>query len=88
MKPRKNECIGGGWLVFRRGKRTNRIGVKAHPGVPFEHPTEEAAQAEADRMAEKYPGETFSVFRETDYQSKVDAPVDPEETEETEETEE
>ena len=46
---RQNEEIGGGYFVFRRGDRTNRV----RPGkMPFEHPTKEAATEEAARLAE------------------------------------
>lgn len=60
MKPRKNEVIGGGWLVFRRGKRTGRIGIKTT--LPFEHGSRKAAEKEAQRLAEQHPGECFQVF--------------------------
>lgn len=57
-KARKGEQIGGGFFVFRRGHRTGRI-RPAH--LPFEHPTFEAAQAEADKLADAQPGQTFIV---------------------------
>lgn len=31
MKPRDGEKIGGGFLVFRRGKRTGRVACGALP---------------------------------------------------------
>lgn len=58
-KARDGESIGSGFFVFRRGGRTGRIRC---PEYPFEHPTLEAATAERERLAEKYPGETFQVF--------------------------
>lgn len=55
--PRKGEQIGGGFFVFRRGTTTGRI----RPGRlwPFEHPTLAAAEAEAQRLANHWPGQTF-----------------------------
>lgn len=61
-KGRKGEEIGGGWFVFRRGKKTGRIGVGTT--LPFEHPDYEAALTEADRLRKKYPDETFVVLGE------------------------
>lgn len=58
---RPNECIGGGFIVFRRGRRTNRIRPNHWP---FEHPTREQAEAEARRLAELHPGRVFCVFRQ------------------------
>jgi hypothetical protein len=57
---RRGEQIGGGWFVFRRGKRTGRIGIRTQ--LPFEHPTREAALTEARRLADLTPGETYQVF--------------------------
>lgn len=34
MKPRDGEKIGGGFFVFRRGKRTGRVACGALPPVP------------------------------------------------------
>ncbi|RWX26619.1 hypothetical protein EHH54_34710 [Rhizobium leguminosarum] len=56
-KPRRQEKIGGGHFVFRRGA-DGRIG---RGGWPFEHPNEEAAQVEATRLQTKHGG-TFEVF--------------------------
>lgn len=60
---RPGEFIGGGWFVFRRTRGTGRIRV---PEWPFEHQTRELAQAEADRLAARHPGETFAVFTQAD----------------------
>lgn len=60
-KPRINETIGGGFFVFRRGKKTGRVGVRG--GLPFEHGSLEQAAAEATRLAKLFPGETFEVFQ-------------------------
>lgn len=57
---RPGEEIGGGYFVFRRGKRTNRIRPPAF--YSFEHPSLESALAEANRLAADRPGETFAVF--------------------------
>jgi len=59
--PRKNEVIGGGFFVFRRGKKTGRVA----PGssLPYEHGSFEQALAEATRLAKLCPGETYEVFQ-------------------------
>lgn len=59
--PRKNEVIGGGFFVFRRGKHTGRVGVAT--SMPYEHGSFEQALAEATRLANLCPGETFEVFQ-------------------------
>jgi hypothetical protein len=62
-KNRKNEKVGAGWFVFRRG----RIGGRIKPApFPFEHPSKQAAVAEAVKLAEKYPGNEFVVLGVTD----------------------
>lgn len=60
---RPGEVIGGGFFVFRRGKRTGRVGCRPN-ALPFEHPTYESAKKEADRLSSLCPGETFVVFGE------------------------
>lgn len=57
-KERPEEKIGGGFFVFRRGGGTGRIRA---PEYPFEHPTLAAADAEAARLAERFPREVFVV---------------------------
>ncbi|WP_421565710.1 hypothetical protein [Ochrobactrum sp. EDr1-4] len=59
--PRKNEVIGGGFFVFRRGKLTGRVSVAT--SLPYEHGSFEQALAEAARLAKLCPGETFEVFQ-------------------------
>lgn len=59
---RTREEIGGGYLVFRRGRRTNRIHIPKQ--APFEHPDRASADAEAKRLADKFPGKTFVVYEE------------------------
>lgn len=62
-KTRPGEVIGGGFFVFRRGGNSGRVRC---PEWPFEHPTREAADAEAERLRAKFPGERFDVFAHTD----------------------
>lgn len=57
---RKNEIIGGGFFVFRRGKKTGRIG---RTKFPYEHGSFASAMAEATRLAALCPGEKFEVFQ-------------------------
>lgn len=59
--PRKNEVIGGGFFVFRRGKQTGRVSVATT--LPYEHGSFEQALAEATRLATLCPGETYEVFQ-------------------------
>lgn len=61
FKTRPNEIIGGGFFVFRRGKKTGRVGVFTN--LPYEHGSFEQALAEATRLAALCPGETFEVFQ-------------------------
>lgn len=61
-RPRKHEAIGGGFFVFRRGRRTGRVGIRST--MPFEHPDYASAVREAARLA-KMTGETFEVFQTT-----------------------
>lgn len=63
VRVRDKEVIGGGFVVFRRGKRSGRIAVSAKHW-PFEHPSLEAASAEAHRLLQRMNGERFSVFQE------------------------
>ncbi len=57
--PRPRQAIGGGWIVLRRGRRSRRI----RPGLTaFEHPSMEAACAEATRLAGLNPGRRFEVW--------------------------
>lgn len=63
IKARPDEQIGGGYFVFRRGKRTGRVGIKTN--VPYEHASYEAAAREAARLAALNKGEIFEVFSTT-----------------------
>lgn len=65
MKERRGEKIGGGYFVFRRGKKTGRI--SAGGSLPFEHPSYAAARQEAERLAKANPGERFVVVRELSF---------------------
>lgn len=60
MKERTDmgEKIGGGFLVFRRGKTSRRI--HAAP-LPFEHATLMKAINECERLAALHPGERYIV---------------------------
>lgn len=62
FKPRRDEVIGGGFFVFRRGVDTGRI---RPGGFPYEHGTLEGAQAEAERLAAEYGGR-YQVFGAVD----------------------
>ena len=57
-RPRRNEKVGGGHFVFRRGSRTGRIktGHIIHGALPFEHPSAESAQTEAARLQKLHGG--------------------------------
>ncbi|WP_271025324.1 hypothetical protein [Rhizobium sp. RCAM05973] len=56
-RPRTNEQLGGGHFVFRRGDHG-----RVHPNPwPFEHPSDDAAIAEAARLA-AMTGGTFEVY--------------------------
>ncbi|MBC8719265.1 hypothetical protein [Ochrobactrum sp. Marseille-Q0166] len=59
--PRKNEVIGGGFFVFRRGKKTGRVAPGSN--MPYEHGSFEQALAEATRLAKLFPGEVYEVFQ-------------------------
>ena len=59
---RSGEVIGGGFFVYRRGKKTNRVAIST--SLPFEHPSYESALKEAHRLATLCPGETFCVFQQ------------------------
>lgn len=58
-KSREGEQIGGGFFVFRRGRRSNRVWPSK---LPFEHPSLAAALAERDRLAALFPDRTFVVL--------------------------
>jgi hypothetical protein len=62
-RPRRNEKVGGGHFVFRRGGRTGRIktGSILAGKLPFEHPDMESARTEADRL-QKLHGGRYDVF--------------------------
>lgn len=65
----QGEVVGGGYVVFRRGKKWGRIRIKTEAVKswffsPFEWPTEDDAIREADRLSKKHPGEKFCVFKQ------------------------
>lgn len=57
----RGEVVGGGFIVFRRHRDSGRVAAPSD-GLPFEHPTLEAATLEAARLADKHPGKRFCVF--------------------------
>lgn len=67
------EVVGGGYFVFRRGKKTGRI-ASANL-LPFEHATEGAARGEAYRLAEANLGEQFVVLGVRDIVGPFLAPI-------------
>ena len=71
---RDGEVIGGGWFVFRRGKKTGRISGSST--LPFEHPTFADAAKEAGRLSRQHPGESFVVLHQV---SQVDVVAKQEE---------
>lgn len=57
--PRPGETIGGGYTVFRLGRRSRRI----RPATfPFEHATVFSAEDEAQRLAIQNPGLIYEVW--------------------------
>jgi hypothetical protein len=56
-KPRRGEKLGGGFFVFRRGEH----GRVTPNGMPFEHPDDGAALAEAARLSVEVGGD-FEVY--------------------------
>ena len=57
----KGEVVGGGLLIFRRGKKTGRIGIKRN-AIAFEHGNLMSAQEEVNRLTDENPGEKFVIF--------------------------
>ena len=62
----KGEIIGGGFLIFRRGKKTGRIGIKKNV-IAFEHGDLISALSEVDRLTAENPGEKFVVFKQVTF---------------------
>lgn len=52
-RPRRNEKVGGGHFVFRRGERNGRV---TPSGYPFEHPNIDSARTEAERLQKQNGG--------------------------------
>lgn len=57
-KPRQDEMIGGGAFVFKRRPENNRIRPSQWP---FEHGSIDAANAQAQVLAQQNPGTRFDV---------------------------
>ncbi len=58
-RPRPGEVVGGGFIVARLGGKTGRIRASQWP---FEHPSRESAEAEAQKLAAQMPKERFVVL--------------------------
>lgn len=58
-KPRPGEVIGGGYIVARRGGGTNRVRAA---DWPFEFDNLPDAEAEAAKLAARFPGRVFTVW--------------------------
>lgn len=58
VRQRRNEQIGGGHFVFRRGRTTGRIktGSILAGRMPFEHPNVASARTEAQRLQKLHGG--------------------------------
>lgn len=57
----RGEKVGGGFIVFRRHRSTNRVATPAST-LPFEHGSFEAAEKEMNKLAKENPGKEFCVF--------------------------
>ena len=68
---RAGEMIGAGFFVFRRGTTTGRI--RPAKLWPFEHPTRAAAETETQRLADRFPGQTFITVEQVAF-AYVDLP--------------
>lgn len=62
LRAKLGKVVGAGYFVFRRDE-TNRVQVNPK-GRPFEHPSLEAAMAEAKRLAHANKMVPFSVFQQ------------------------
>jgi hypothetical protein len=60
-RPRRNEKVGGGHFVFKRGRTTGRIKIGAIGSLPFEHPDYASAHTEARRLHD-LDGGRYDVF--------------------------
>ena len=58
-QPRKGETIGGGIIIVRRGKRTDRLRFAMWP---FEHGSADGAIAEIEALKADMPDETFEIW--------------------------
>lgn len=67
----KGEVVGGGFVILRRGKSSNRIKLNRSDNDgkvkiidPFEHGNLEGAIEQAKHLAKRYPQSRFSVFQQ------------------------
>lgn len=68
----RGEVVGGGFIIMRRSPKNGRIKQNnrqrqdgsVYAADPFEHPTYEAAFAEAQKLADRYPHGEFAVFEQ------------------------
>jgi hypothetical protein len=57
----KGETVGGGFIIFRRGRTSGRIKLPAIK-MPFEHKSFADAKLEMNRLAGLHKGNEFCVF--------------------------
>lgn len=55
------EKIGGGFIIFRRHRKSGRVALP-QIALPFEHASFEAAEKEMKRLAAKHEGNEFCIF--------------------------
>lgn len=73
-RPGQGPDTGPYWIVMNLSRHKNPKVLP--PNCPFRHPTESAAIAEAERLAESLKGQRFGVFAFTGITAKVEAPSD------------
>ena len=58
----RGELVGGGFFVFRRGRKSRRVKFDPKTCIPFEHGTEQSARDEAEKLAAANLGSTYCIF--------------------------